>query len=123
MQKLLQYRRLHGLIVTVAILLNLCAPAISQAVTALAGDPLALEICSISSATSSENRRAPADLAQHALKHCAMCAVHSGGAAPSAGTGPTAISSSQMLPMGFCASLPPGPRLDDAADSNCRRRP
>src|SRR4051812_21912061 len=27
-----------------------------------------------------------------------------------------------MMPMVFCASLPPWPRLYDAADSNCKRR-
>src|SRR5450830_516290 len=35
---------------------------------------------------------------------------------------PAAISSIQMMPMVFCASLPPWPRLYIDADSNCARR-
>ena len=37
------------------------------------------------------------------------------------GEAPVAISSSQMMPMVFCASLPPWPRLYAPADTSCRR--
>jgi len=61
------------LIVFAAILLNLCAPAIAQAVTLWAADPLATEICSSSS---------PAKQPAHAIKHCVLCAPHYGSDAP-----------------------------------------
>jgi len=87
MPTLFQHRRLTSLIVSMAILLNLFAPAISQAVSTLAADPLAMEICSVSSslspsANSTGSKRAPGGLHAHSLKHCMLCAVHSGGEAP-----------------------------------------
>jgi hypothetical protein len=81
---LFQHRRLTSLIVSMAILLNLFAPAISQAVTTLAADPLAMEICSVTpvAANASGGKRAPGGLPAHGLKHCMLCAVHAGGDAP-----------------------------------------
>lgn len=85
---LFQHRRLTSLIVSLAILLNLFAPALSQAVTPVAGDPLALDICSVTPATltPASGKRAPAGLPLHSLKHCMLCATHTGGdAAPAPG--------------------------------------
>src|SRR5437763_1557301 len=48
--------------------------------------------------------------------------THSGGEVDSLVTLPAAIRSIQITPMVFWASLPPWPRLYDAADSSCRRR-
>ncbi|MYM31149.1 DUF2946 domain-containing protein [Duganella sp. CY15W] len=76
----LQRRRLTSLIVSIAILLNLCAPAISQAVTLLTANPLALEICSATRAAASDT--APAKLPAHTVKHCVLCAVQGGSDAP-----------------------------------------
>lgn len=76
-----QHRRLTSLIVSLTILLNLCAPAISHAMTALSADPLALDICSVSQTFTSE-KRAPAGPPSHGIKHCMLCAVHSGNDAP-----------------------------------------
>lgn len=73
MRTFFQHRRLTSLIVFLAILLNLCAPAISQTFTVLAADPLAAEICSSSS---------PAKQPVHAIKHCVLCATHMGNDAP-----------------------------------------
>ncbi|MRW88917.1 DUF2946 domain-containing protein [Duganella sp. FT80W] len=73
----LQQRRLTSLIVSLAILLNLCAPSLSQAVTLLTLDPLTMDICSASA-----DRHAPAKLPLHGTQHCALCAAHTGGAAP-----------------------------------------
>jgi len=90
MHKLLQQRRLYSLIVSMAILLNLYAPAIGQAVTVLASDPLALEICGAQSYAS--GKRAPDGLPSHNVKHCALCALHGGaGAPPPAGNGLLAV--------------------------------
>jgi hypothetical protein len=74
MGKILQHRRLHSLIVSMAILLNLFAPAISQAVTSLSPDALLLEMCSSSAAPASP--QSPAKQQAHAGKHCAFCATH-----------------------------------------------
>lgn len=71
MGKILQHRRLHSLIVSMAILLNLFAPAISQAVTSLSPDLLVLEMC-----VSSASPAAPAKQQTHAGKHCTFCATH-----------------------------------------------
>jgi hypothetical protein len=78
MNSLLQHRRLHSLIVSLAILLNLFAPAISHAVTSLTRDPLALELCSATPA----NIQAPIKPAAHGAKHCVFCAPHADTYAP-----------------------------------------
>jgi hypothetical protein len=77
MVKFLQHRRSYSLIVCIAILLNLLAPAIGHAMAQLSRDPLALEICSVSAAPS---KQAPP--ATHAIKHCVLCAIHADSAAP-----------------------------------------
>ncbi len=77
MGKFLKHRRGHSLIVCMAILLNLLAPAIGQAMATLADAPLALEICSATPA-----KPAPGDTSTHALKHCVFCATHAGTCAP-----------------------------------------
>jgi hypothetical protein len=80
-----QHRRLTSLIVSLTILLNLCAPAISHAMTALSADPLALDICSVTqTATAASGKRAPTGLPSHSIKHCMLCAVHSGPRPPPA---------------------------------------
>ncbi|SDF65634.1 MULTISPECIES: DUF2946 domain-containing protein [unclassified Duganella] len=75
-----------SLIVSMAILLNLFAPAISQAVTpaVLAGEMLASEICSATplAVSPAGGKRVPGGLHAHGLKHCMLCAVHAGGDAP-----------------------------------------
>jgi hypothetical protein len=89
-----QHRRLTSLIVSLTILLNLCAPAISHAMTALWADPLALDICSVTqtTTTAASEKRAPAGLPSHGIKHCMLCAVHSGNdAPPPAATGLLAV--------------------------------
>src|SRR6476469_5750338 len=48
--------------------------------------------------------------------------THSGGVASPAFDTPAKISSIQMMPMVFWASLPPCPRLYEAAETSCRRR-
>jgi len=63
-----------------AILMNACAPAIGQAVSVLANDPLALEICR--AVPASDNGPAPAKQTLHLAKHCLMCASHAGSDAP-----------------------------------------
>jgi hypothetical protein len=68
MGKLFQRRRLHSLIVSMAILLNLFAPAIGKAVTSLSPDTLLLEMCSATPT--------PAKQQAHAGKHCTFCATH-----------------------------------------------
>ncbi|NGZ84557.1 DUF2946 family protein [Duganella aceris] len=75
MGKLLQHRRLHSLIVSMAILLNLFAPAIGKAVTSLSPETLLLEMCSAATP-------APAKQQAHAGKHCAFCATHLDSYAP-----------------------------------------
>ncbi|MES2347456.1 MAG: DUF2946 family protein, partial [Pseudomonadota bacterium] len=50
MVKFLRHRRSYSLIVCIAILLNLLAPAIDHAMAQLSRDPLALEICSVGAA-------------------------------------------------------------------------
>ncbi|MRW83885.1 DUF2946 domain-containing protein [Pseudoduganella sp. FT26W] len=83
MRILFQQRRLTSLIVSLAILLNLCAPAISHAMTALSANPLALEICSATPAAGvTAGKRAPSGLPAHGIKHCMLCAVHATGDAP-----------------------------------------
>lgn len=77
MPTLIQHRRLTSLIVFIAILLNLCVPAIGQAMTAWTADPLASEICS--AAPPAGERQQPAG---HAIKHCVFCATHINGEAP-----------------------------------------
>ena len=79
MVKFLQHRRGYSLIVCIAILLNLLAPAIGHAMAQLSRDPLALEICSVGAAPA---RRAPGEPATHANQHCALCAIHADSAAP-----------------------------------------
>jgi hypothetical protein len=69
-----KHRRLHSLIVSLAILLNLFAPAISHAVTTLTRDPLVLEICSVN--------QTPAKQPAHGAKHCVFCATHADTYAP-----------------------------------------
>ncbi|RFP21655.1 DUF2946 domain-containing protein [Duganella sp. BJB488] len=81
MGKFLKHRRGYSLIVCMAILLNLFAPAIGHAMATLAGDPLVLEICS-SSSSSAPTKPAPGDPATHAIKHCALCATHADTYAP-----------------------------------------
>jgi hypothetical protein len=73
-------RRLTSLIVSVAILLNLCAPALSQAVNLLAADALAMEICRAGTAAAGKN--APATPPAHNIKHCTFCSIHGDGNAP-----------------------------------------
>ena len=68
------HRRLHSLIVSLAILLNLFAPAISHAVTTLTRDPLVLEICSVN--------QTPAKQPTHGAKHCVFCTTHTDTYAP-----------------------------------------
>src|SRR3954468_7300304 len=77
MGKFLKHRRGHSLIVCMAILLNLLAPAIGHAMATLARDPLVLEICSATPA-----RQAPGDTSTHVLKHCVFCATHADTYAP-----------------------------------------
>src|SRR5690349_24724596 len=48
--------------------------------------------------------------------------THAGGDWEPAGVTLAAMSSTQMMPMVFCASLPPWPKLYAAADSSCNRR-
>ena len=79
MVKFLRHRRGHSLIVCIAILLNLLAPALGHAMAQLSRDPLALEICSVNAAPA---RQAPGDPATHAIKHCMLCAIHADSAAP-----------------------------------------
>lgn len=78
MGKFLKHRRGYSLIVCMAIVLNLFAPAIGHAMARLAGDPLALDICS----SSAPAKPAPGDPATHAIKHCALCATHADTYAP-----------------------------------------
>jgi hypothetical protein len=78
MVRFLRYRRGYSLIVCLAILLNLLAPAIGQAVAQASRDPLALEICSVNAAPV----KAPGAPASHAMKHCVLCALHADSAAP-----------------------------------------
>jgi hypothetical protein len=81
MSTFLQRRRLTSLIVSLAILLNLYAPAISHAMSVLSATPLALDICS-AAAASGASKRAPGGLPAHGIKHCMLCAVHTGSDAP-----------------------------------------
>src|SRR6266571_3679481 len=48
--------------------------------------------------------------------------THIGGEVSPAFDTPAAINSIQMMPMVFCASFPPCPRLYAAADTSCSRR-
>jgi hypothetical protein len=73
-----QRRRLHSLIVSMAILLNLFAPAIGHALTSLTRDPLALELCTATPA----DTQAPSKQAAHGAKHCVFCATHADSYAP-----------------------------------------
>ncbi len=73
-----KHRRLHSLIVSLAILLNLLAPAIGHAVTSLTRDPLALELCTATPI----NTQAPSKPAVHGAKHCVFCATHADTYAP-----------------------------------------
>jgi hypothetical protein len=84
MSTFFQRRRLTSLIVSLAILLNLYAPAISHAMSVLSADPLALDICSVTPAASAigAGKRAPGSLPAHSMKHCMLCAVHAGSDAP-----------------------------------------
>lgn len=77
MGKFLKHRRSNSLIVCIAIVLNLLAPAIGHAMATLARDPLVLEICSATPA-----KPAPGDSSTHALKHCVFCATHADSYAP-----------------------------------------
>lgn len=79
MVKFLRHRRSYSLIVCIAILLNLLAPAIGHAMAQLSRDPLALEICSVGAAPT---KQAPGEPANHAIKHCVLCAIDTDGAAP-----------------------------------------
>ena len=81
---LFQHRRLTSLIVSLAILLNLFAPALSQAAATLSADPLAMEICSATplAVNPANGKRAPGGLHAHGLKHCMLCAVNVAGDAP-----------------------------------------
>jgi hypothetical protein len=81
MSTFLQRRRLTSLIVSLAILLNLYAPAISHAMSVLSATPLALDICS-AAAASGAGKPAPGGLPAHGMKHCMLCAVHTGSDAP-----------------------------------------
>jgi hypothetical protein len=83
MVKFLQHRRGYSLIVCIAILLNLLAPAIGHAMAQLSRDPLALEICSVGAAPTRQAPGEPANQpANHAIKHCVLCAIHADNAAP-----------------------------------------
>jgi hypothetical protein len=75
------HRRLHSLIVSLAILLNLFAPAISHAVTSLTRDPLTLDICS-ASANAGADAKSPVKPATHGAKHCLFCVTHTDTYAP-----------------------------------------
>jgi hypothetical protein len=75
----INHRRLHSLIVSLAILLNLFAPAISHAVTSLTRDPLTLDICSASAKADLES---PLKQATHGAKHCLFCVTHADTYAP-----------------------------------------
>jgi hypothetical protein len=75
------HRRLHSLIVSLAILLNLFAPAISHAVTSLTRDPLTLDICS-ASANVGADAKSPIKQTTHGAKHCLFCATHTDNYAP-----------------------------------------
>jgi hypothetical protein len=84
-----QRRRLTNmlsLIVSMTILLNLFAPALSQAVTLRGDSALVLEICSatplVTATSTGGSQHAPNGHAGHALKHCMLCAAHAGGDAP-----------------------------------------
>jgi hypothetical protein len=86
MHYLLQHRRLHALIVSMAIMLNLFAPAISQAMASPEREALLLEMCSATSpaATASldGDRKTPPASSTHAMKHCVFCATHADTYAP-----------------------------------------
>ncbi|MYN42897.1 DUF2946 domain-containing protein [Duganella sp. FT109W] len=84
MSTFLQRRRLTSLIVSLAILLNLYAPAISHAMSVLSDYPLALDICSVTPAASAAGagKRGSGSLPAHGMKHCMLCAVHTGNGAP-----------------------------------------
>lgn len=73
-----------SLIVSMAILLNLFAPALSQAAATLAADPLTLEICSATplAVNPGNEKRAPGGLHAHGLKHCMLCTVNTGSDTP-----------------------------------------
>jgi hypothetical protein len=70
MGKIFQHRRLHSLIVSMAILLNLFAPAIGQTVATRSPDSVLLELCSAAPSS------APSKQLAHTAKHCAFCATH-----------------------------------------------
>lgn len=70
-------RRLTSLIVSVAILLNLCAPALSQAVNLQAAAALATAICR--AAPPAAGKDAPATAPAHGIKHCTLCSIHGDG--------------------------------------------
>lgn len=88
MHYFLKHRRLHGLIVSLAIMLNLFAPAIGHAMAALERDPLLLEMCSVASPATEKatviygNRQTPPASSTHAMKHCVFCATHADTYAP-----------------------------------------
>ena len=85
MHYFLQHRRLHGLIVSMAILLNLFAPAIGHAMASLQRDPLLLEMCSVSTPAAASlygERKAPPASSTHAMKHCVFCATPADSYAP-----------------------------------------
>ncbi len=74
-------------------LLNLFAPSLAHAVSALRGDVLRFEICSVNSVKpSGKGGPSPADSGLHTMKHCVFCATHAGALAP-----PPAASSGALV--------------------------
>ncbi|MYM34557.1 DUF2946 domain-containing protein [Duganella sp. FT94W] len=84
MLTLFRPRRLTSLIVSLAILLNLFAPALGQTVATRLADPLATEICRATplAVNTAAGTRAPGGLPAHGLKHCMLCPVHASHGAP-----------------------------------------
>lgn len=79
MHHFLKHRRAYGLIVSIAITLNLFAPAISHAMATLTRDPLILEMCSVStpaSVSAAGDKQMPPASSAHTIKHCVFCATH-----------------------------------------------
>ena len=92
MRQLLKHRRLHSLIVCLAILLNLFAPAIGHAMASLSPDAPLLEMCSAAPALTAAAPASPRDqLAAHGMKHCMFCASHADTYVPPALPGLVAV--------------------------------
>jgi hypothetical protein len=115
MSTFLQRRRLTSLIVSLAILLNLYAPAISHAMNVLSATPLALDICS-AAAASGADKPAPGGLPAHGMKHCMLCALHTGNGAPPPATAGllTVLEGHAVYPAQRPAGAPQQPAWPDA---------